>query len=480
MLSISAKIQKEKDGIIKMGVILFAVFAVMEIVLTALGFTKYGSLWRRNRLFFRAAEFALILLVMLLPVTGQKWRFAGCLVILGIRLAISGIIYFIKRGGIEKVKTRAKAVAGTAMSILLIGFSLFPAFIFTDYNGLPTSGQYEVKETQAILIDNSRLETNENDGSNREIPIHFYYPEGGAADCPLVLFAHGSFGYYHSNYSLYAELASNGYVVASIDHPYYAFFTKDTEGKTIIVDFEFMQTAINMQYSSDFTETEDDFNTICEWMSIRTADENFVLDSIKTAKASGSLDTAWYTESEDARAEILGVLEMTNTEIIGLMGHSIGGAAAVQLGRERGDITAVTCIDGTMLGEQISFSDGKINYNPEPYPIPILSLDNASHWESYVVDDRETDYVNKYLLDNATCGREAHFDGTEHMDFTDLPLFAPALAKMLGKGDVDSSEFIPEVNHIILAFFNCYLKGEGEPSIEPWNGQTAENSTGVL
>ncbi|MCM1212457.1 MAG: hypothetical protein NC318_12735 [Blautia sp.] len=451
-----------------MGVILFAVFAVMEIALTALSFTKYRSLWRRNRLLFCAAEFVLMLLVMLLPITGQKWRFTGCLVILTIRLAISCIAYLIKRSSTQKERTKAKAVVSTVMNIIIICFSLFPAFIFTDYSGLQTSGQYEVKETQAILIDSSRLETRENDGSYREIPIHLYYPDGDATDCPLVLFAHGSFGYYQSNYSLYAELVSNGYVVASIDHPYYAFFTKDTEGKTIIVDMEFMQNAVNMQYSSDFTETENDYNIICEWMSIRTADENFVLDSIIAAKDTGKLDAAWYTDSEDAKVEILGALEMTDTEKIGLTGHSIGGAAAVQLGRERDDITAVTCIDGTMLGEQIAFSDGKLIYNPEPYPIPILSLDNASHWESYA-GDGETEYVNTYLLDNAVDAREAHFDGTEHMDFTDLPLFAPALAKMLGKGEVDSSEFIPEMNRIILEFFNYYLKGEGEPNIEPWN-----------
>ncbi len=462
-----------------MGIILFAIFTAIEITLTVLSFTKFRSLWYRNRMLFRGVEFILLLLLMLLPITGQKWRFTGCFVILGIRLASSGIAYFInliKRKDTANEKTKVKAVISAVWSVILIGFSLFPAFIFTGYSGLKTSGQYKVKETQAILIDNSRLESNENDGSNREIPVHFYYPESNVENCPLVLFAHGSFGYYQSNTSLYEELASNGYVVASIDHPYYAFFTKDTEGKTIIVDFEFMQTAVNMQNSSDFTETEDDFNTTCEWMSLRTADENFVLDTIKSAKNSDSLDSAWYTESEKVSAEIIKVLEMTDTEKIGLTGHSIGGAAAVQLGRDRDDIAAVVDIDGTMLGEEISFSNGKIVYNSDPYPIPILSLDNASHWESYVdVLDNGTEYVNKYLLDNAVDGREAHFDGTEHMDFTDLPLLSPTLAKKLGKGDVDSSEFIPEINSIILNYFNYYLKGEGELNIEPWNAQTAVN-----
>ncbi|MCM1330668.1 MAG: dienelactone hydrolase family protein [Ruminococcus sp.] len=451
-----------------MGVILFAVFAIAEIALTALSLTKYRSLWRRNRLFFCIAEFALMLLVILMPVTGTKWRFTACLVILGIRLAIFGCTYLISLVKEKKDKTTAGIIVSTVMSVIVICFSLVPAFVFTDYDGLETTGPYEVKETQAILIDGSRLEKYEEDGSNREIPVHIYYPEGGTGEYPLVLFAHGSFGYYQSNYSLYAELVSNGYVVASIDHPYYAFFTTDTSGKTITVDFDFMQTAVNMQYSSDFTETEEDFNTTCEWMSIRTADENFVLDKIKAAKSSGTLDTAWYTESEDAKAEILKALEMTDTGKIGLTGHSIGGAAAVQLGRERDDVTAVIDIDGTMLGEEISFNDGIIGYNPEPYPIPVLSLDNANHWQSYT-GEREQDYVNKYMLDNAVDAREAHFDGSEHMDFTDLPLFAPPLAKLLGTGEVDPSEFIPEINGIILNYFDYYLKGEGEPTVAPWN-----------
>ena len=48
------------------------------------------------------------------------------------------------------------------------------------------------------------------------------------------------------------------------------------------------------------------------------------------------------------------------------------------------------------------------------------------------------------------------------MDYTDLPLFAPALAKNLGSGDVDNGYMIDQVNHLVLEFFDCYLKGEGE------------------
>lgn len=455
-----------------MGFALLAVFTIAEVLLTVLSLTKYRSIWHKNRAIFCGAELALLLLVILLPVTGQKWRFTGCAIILGIRFLISGIVFLAKRKRGFKEKSKAGLIVGTIFSVILIGFALFPSFIFTGYKGLKTTGSFKVKETEAILIDKTRLEPRENDGSNREVPIHLYYPESGADNCPLVLFAHGSFGYYQSNSSLYFELASNGYVVASIDHPYYAFFTKDTSGKLIIVDFDFVQTAAKMQGSEDVFSPEEEFAICNEWMEIRTADENFVLDTLKSAKAAGALGDSWYTKSAKIESEILDVLKITDTENIGVTGHSIGGAAAVQLGRDRSDVHAVIDIDGTMLGERIALKGDEFELNPTPYPVPLLSLDNARHWGSYAGENGTT-YVNTYCLNNALDAREMHFDGTEHMNFTDLPLFAPPLAKMLGKGEVKSSEFIPELNSIILNYFDYYLKGEGTPIAPPWNGETA-------
>ena len=47
------------------------------------------------------------------------------------------------------------------------------------------------------------------------------------------------------------------------------------------------------------------------------------------------------------------------------------------------------------------------------------------------------------------------------MDFTDLPLFSPVLAGMLGTGDVNNEEMLNTMNGLVLRFFDCYLKGEG-------------------
>ena len=85
---------------------------------------------------------------------------------------------------------------------------------------------------------------------------------------------------------------------------------------------------------------------------------NFVLDSFKEAKEKETLSEAWFVESENTGNEIQKILFMTDTEKIGLMGHSLGGAASVTVGRERDDIDAVIDLDGTMLGEQLSYENG--------------------------------------------------------------------------------------------------------------------------
>ena len=140
-------------------------------------------------------------------------------------------------------------VLSAVLSVILISGSLIPSFVISDYDGLPVSGEYEIAEANAILIDRSRTEGFETDGSNREVPVYFYYPANAAESekFPLVLFSHGSFGYYQSNHSTYAELASNGYVVVSTEHPHHSLFTTDTNGNTIIVDSAFMNLGITLK-----------------------------------------------------------------------------------------------------------------------------------------------------------------------------------------------------------------------------------------
>lgn len=350
---------------IVMGIILLICFIVFEVALMISSFFRFPEKkqWLVARCVFRAGELAVFLFVMLLPNVTFDFKYKLCFALLIIRLAGAVVMYLIRRTTATGKRSKAGAVFGAAGSIVILTVSLVPAFIFTEYAGLETSGEYEVAQAAAILIDKDRVETFETDGSNREIPVHFYYPKTDViaqSSCPVVLFSHGAFGYYESNTSTYMELASNGYVVISLDHPYHSFFTEDTDGKLITVDPAFLQ---EVMYVNENNTPETDIHDLShKWLEIRTVDISCVLDSVEEAKQSGTVNDAWFIENEEEKSAIESVLAMADVDKIGLMGHSLGGAASVSVGRYRDDVDAVIDLDGTMLGEQTGYADGKYQY----------------------------------------------------------------------------------------------------------------------
>ena len=368
----------------------------------------------------------------------------------------------------EKRKKRAAIVWSAILSILLISGGMIPSFLFADYHGREVTGEYTPAECEAILIDTDRTESFENDGSYREVPMHFYYPENAADlpehSLPLVIFSHGAFGYYQSNASTFLELASHGYAVISLDHPYHSFFTKDSDGKTITVDPGFFRSAMKIGGSDDVPES-DVYDMTSEWMALRESDMNVVIDQVKAAGEAGAVPDTWHCDG-DAADRILSVLNAIDYNKIGLMGHSLGGATAVTVGR-RDDISAVIDLDGTMLGEETGVKDGVIQANELPYDKPLLCIDSESHHQS-LAESKEAGYiyVNNVILDNAVNGFETYIKGAAHMNFTDLPLFSPPLARLLGTGDVDAGECIDQVNALVLGFFDSFLKDAGEFSVK--------------
>lgn len=361
----------------------------------------------------------------------------------------------------------AGIVLGVFVLVGVLAVCLLPKLLFTDYEGLPTTGEYEVKHVSAILVDETREEAFEKDGSNREVPIYFYYPDvkkDAGQEFPLVIFSHGAFGYYQSNTSTYMELASNGYVVISLDHPYHSFFTTDTDGKTVTVNPAFLQEV--MYINSEEAQEKEIIELSHEWLELRMADMNFAVDSVKEAKTTPSLVAQeWFVSEENAKQEIEKVLAMTDTQKIGLMGHSLGGATSVTVGRTRDDIDAVIDIDGTMLGEEYNYENGVYAFYREAYPVPLLSFSNEEH---HIEGKQFGDlYVNNVVLENAVDSSYTYIAESGHMNFTDLPLFSPALASFLGVGEVDATECILSMNETILQFYDYYLKGKGDKS--QWN-----------
>ncbi len=449
-----------------MTLLMFLVFLITEV-----GFAVYSAgIPAKNerckrRLIVSGAELIIFLIMLLLPHIDLSFRFAGFALLLVIRLIAAAISYAINRKNDRKTSVFSSA-AGAAGNIIMMAFSLIPAFLINDYQGRPVTGEHQIAQANAILIDRARTEQFEDDGSFREVPVHFFYPaDVSDADnsLPLVIFSHGAFGWYQSNTSTYMELASHGYVVVSLDHPYHSMYTKDSAGKTITVDPGFFRTALSLGSSDE--DSTDRFETTQAWMELREADMTFALDTLKKAASEHSFDDSWcFADSEPDT--IKAATDMIDTGKIGLMGHSLGGATAVSVGR-RSDISAVIDLDGSMLGEETAVENGNFVTDDTPYPTPLLNIDNESHHNERV-QARESGYPysNNIILDNAVDGHDTYFKNTEHMNLTDLPLFAPALAKNLGTGSADPADCIDRVNALVLDFFDSYLKDGGDFSAD--------------
>ncbi|MGN1147926.1 MAG: hypothetical protein ACI4TB_05850, partial [Lachnospiraceae bacterium] len=171
-----------------------------------------------------------LLLVLLLAIIGVLQGLSKYMLFIGV-LAIQLLwngLFLIRRK--ERAFKKGKMFTASLGCCLLYGICLIPAFLFPQYKEPAVTGPYEVEMAEYTWVDENRLETFADTGENRALTVKFWYPaEEGSY--PLVVFSHGAFGIIDSNYSTCIELASNGYVVASIGHPYHAMYVKDVNGK---------------------------------------------------------------------------------------------------------------------------------------------------------------------------------------------------------------------------------------------------------
>lgn len=451
-----------------MNTLLLLLMCVIEIALAYLTISKKSKAgeWKLSRLIANGGELLLFLLLLLFPGIDMGMRFKLFVYLLVFRFLCAAIGYLFARKKPEKEKRVASKVVSAVLAMILFGISLLPSFIFEDYYGLPTTGEYKVAQAHAILVDEDRLESFEKDGSKREVPIYFYYPENasGTEKFPVVFFSHGAFGYYKSNTSTYMELASHGYVVVSMEHPYHTMFTKDSKGRTIIADSGFLQ---EVEYINTEEATEEKIIELStKWLTLRTEDANFVMDTVKEAIQGGTLSDCWIASEQEKQLVMPGI-SLADSEKMGFMGHSLGGAAAVSLGRTRDDLSAVIDLDGTMLGEITGVENGIDLINEEVYSVPLLSFDNEEHYKGRIECAKNNiPYPNNVVLAHATNGYSTYIAQSGHMNYTDLPLFSPFIASKLGTGEVDAQACVLKMNEIVLQFFDCYLKGSGEFQVE--------------
>jgi predicted dienelactone hydrolase len=213
---------------------------------------------------------------------------------------------------------------------------------------------------------------------------------------PVVLFSPG-YGASRAFYSgLLADLASRGFVVLALDHPYEAPVVELADGR--------LATPIQRFLPDDPDRTR----YMGAQQAVRAADLRYVVDQIGRPGAFGPR-----------------LSQRLDPQRIAAIGHSFGGASAVEAAMSDMRIRAVANLDGTLYGRAAT----------DPMPVPFLLLES---------DRRETRHSQNYLQGNAALEQHLRAGGyryqiaeANHYSFTDVPLYLSgparfALAALIG------------------------------------------------
>jgi dienelactone hydrolase len=332
----------------------------------------------------------------------------------------------------------------TALLLLFLVAIVIVRLVFPRHEPFASTGEYAVGSILYTYTDETRNEPYSSKGEPRKVNVEFWYPENADGLFPLVIFSHGALGTRTSNVSLYRELASHGYVVGALDHPYQAFWARDDTGKLTLLNLGYLA---DLQREDAKTDKQQSFELYQQWMDIRMGDIKLVLDTI------------FKLDVSDAN----GVYSLVDTANIGVMGHSLGGSAALGIGRQRDDVKAVIALEAPFMYDIVGVENDAFVFVDAVYPIPVLNIysddswDNLSEWAQYA--------RNAALLSNSAGNAfSVHISGAGHLALTDLALSSPFLVGLLDTtpSTRDPTETLHLINGLSLEFFDHFLKNQGE------------------
>jgi predicted dienelactone hydrolase len=300
------------------------------------------------------------------------------------------------------------------------------------------------------LVDANRAEPFQGD-ARRELLVRFWYPRASKSECrpalytdpavwdyfskllgvplpavrtnsclaapildgtwPVVVFTHGYTGTFTDYTFLFEDLASRGYVVASVDHTGEAAAVAFPDGRLVKSAFGHPFSDAGRADKQAFMAAE----------SVRVRDVRFVVDELARLNARPDSPFAGHLD----------------TGSIAVAGHSFGGLTAIQSVQQDARIRAAVLIDGVVIEEAIEATER-----------PVLILDaGRMQW-----DDEE-----RHLWDKLQGPRYAvNLRNSEHVTPTD--------AVWLARGAVRTGSMSPEntvaaVREYVAAFLDAHLLG---------------------
>jgi predicted dienelactone hydrolase len=266
---------------------------------------------------------------------------------------------------------------------------------------------------------------------------------------PLLFFSHG-LGEPRSLYTAFSqELASHGYVVVCIDHPY--------GGITVLPDGRLLTTEGDPEAGNP--------DATPKMVEAWARDAAFVL---------GRMTSPTKTDSESLRR----FARHIDLGRIGMTGHSLGGAAALEACRADSRFKACADIDGAPFGK----------VTQEGVKSPTLVLRNQPIYSDEDLAKRgrtraqweEMGRQGKLMWDSMLPRTKdvplytVKIQGTGHMSYSDSPFVMPDAITRFGGRIIDARRGYEIMTRYVLAFFDKYLNGTRSDLLDGANAPYAE------
>jgi predicted dienelactone hydrolase len=256
---------------------------------------------------------------------------------------------------------------------------------------------------------------------------------------PVLLYMPSWDGIRTESTYLVEDLASHGYVVVGIDHPYSSAITVFPDGRIARRKFSGSEDYSSQSAFETFVRVAD------EQVEIRARDATFVLNELEKL-------------NEESSAEILaGRLDLTR---VGLLGTSFGGTAAAETCRRDRRCKAGVDLGGMVAGQ--SAIDGTIDPFMFVLEGPTI-LSQSSYTSAGSSKRREFEFATRQFAQmRASLSKSGGYlvviDGMKHANFFDLPFYSPLQA-----GHGDPRRFVQVLRKFTLAFFDWRLRGAAVP-----------------
>jgi dienelactone hydrolase len=412
---------------------------------------------------------------------GIRWQMIPAYLALG----LLGTVVFLSAIGQSPIY---QWLAGTG--ILCIAVSGVFRWVLPMFRFAQTTGPYKTGTSIHYLADTTRTEE---DGRHREMMVQLWYPAQTSKrrfacyrrreetthissyqgllktrsrlDAPLAL-AEGPFpvllfnpswnGRRTQNTFLTQELASYGFVVAAIDHTYNSEPVAFPDGRVVM--------AHHVRAMEDVsTSTAEEVQRIGNAeVDRQVLDDRFVLDEL----------TRWNLEKGSEWYQRLG------TERAGALGHSLGGAVAVECWATDQRVIAAMNMDGWTFGAQAATGQRKEFPESEHTTSPLLFLYEENHnpfndveiaaasgkpQVEQQVDAWDAAHIQQLL--EVYGGYRFKIHGANHVNFTDRAITSP-LRKLAGGGSIDPRRAHRIVRDYAVQFFVQALRGQQSALLE--------------